>query len=285
MSTTTSPVRVFDTPTPVLVRLEFGAGSVHIDAVDTDTATVDLQPVGNDRSSQEAADAAVVEQRGDEIFVKVPRRWRGLRAPRLALRMTVPTSSRLSAEISSADLIATGCFGVSEISTGSGDVTIDVVDGDARITSGSGDITIAAVHGNSQIRAGSGDVRVDVAGGSIHVGTGSGDIFAGRVDVDFVGKSGSGDVRVDDARGSVSMGSGSGNLRVGRIGQGKVSAKAASGDVEVGVSDGAAVWLDLKTVSGRLERELEESGPPEAGQPVVELRASTVSGNMRVYRV
>lgn len=285
MSTATSTVRVFDTPTPVLVRLEFGAGHVQLDAVDTDTSTVELQPIGNDRPSQEAAEAAIVEQRGDEIFVKVPRRWRGLRAPRLALRMTVPTSSRLSAEISSADLVATGRFGVSEISTGSGDVSIAAIDGDARVTSGSGDITIAAVHGNSQIRAGSGDVRVDVAAGSIHVGTGSGDIVAGRVDADFVGKSGSGDVRVDDARGSVRMGSGSGNLRVGRIGAGQVSAKTASGDVEVGIADGVAVWLDLKTVSGHLDRELEEAGPPEPGQPVVELRATTVSGDVRIHRV
>lgn len=275
----------FDTPAPVLVRIEFGAGTVSIDAADTLITTVELEPIGDDRASRDAAEATIIEHHGEEVLVKVPRRWRALRAPRLALRMTVPAASRLSAEIGSADVVAAGRYGATEISAGSGDVSLATVDGDARLTSGSGDIAVGLVTGASRLRSGSGSVRVDDTRGSMHVSSGSGDVTVAHLAADFTGKTGSGNVRVDHAGGAVAMSSGSGSLRVGRIGDGEVSAKTASGDVEVGVADGVAAWLDLQTISGRLDNTLEESGPPARGEPVVKLSATTVSGDMRVHRV
>jgi DUF4097 and DUF4098 domain-containing protein YvlB len=277
-------MHTFDTPGPVTVRLEFGAGSVAVDATDTTTTTVDLQPVTDDDESRAAVEATVIEQRGQEILVKVPRGRMLRRNPQLALRMVVPSGTRLSAEVGSADVVASGRYGTSDVKAGSGDVTMATIDGDARVASGAGDVTLTAVTGAGHLRAGSGNVRLDDVGGDMSVGTGSGDVTVGRAGADLLVKTGSGDIRVNDAEGSVTMHSGSGNLTVERVGGGKVSAKSASGDVEVGVSTGSVAWLDLNSVSGRIDSALDEGDAPAAGELVVEIRASSVSGDVRVRR-
>ena len=274
----------FDTTGPVRLRLEFGAGDVALEASDTTTTTVDLQPIGDDDESREAVDQTIIEQRGDEILVKVPRGRRLRRSPKLRLRMNLPLGSQLSAELQSADLVATGEYGTSDVSSGSGDVSVTTVAGDARVMTGSGDVALELVTGACQLKAGSGSVRIRDAGGVTNVGTGSGDVLVARAGADVSVKSGSGDVRVDEATGSVALVSGSGNLQVGRVGAGKVSAKAASGDVHIGVAAGTAAWLDLNTISGDVVNGLDDTAPPVAGDPVVEIRATTVSGDVLIRR-
>jgi DUF4097 and DUF4098 domain-containing protein YvlB len=274
----------FDTTGPIRLRLEFGAGDVSLDASDTTTTTVDLQPVGDDDESRAAIDQTIVEQRGDEIFVKVPRGRLLRRSPKLRLRMVLPVGSTVSAELQSADLVATGEYGTTDVSSGSGDVTVTTIAGDARVTMGSGDVALALVTGTCQLKAGSGSVRVERAGGATNVGTGSGDVVVARAAADVSVKSGSGDVRVDDAVGSVVVMSGSGNLQIGRVAAGKVSAKAASGDVQIGVAAGTAAWLDLNTISGDVVNGLEDATAPAPGEPVVEIRATTVSGDVLIRR-
>ena len=52
----------------------------------------------------------------------------------------------------------------------------------------------------------------------------------------------------------------------------------------VGVAEGVAALLDLRTMSGRVRTDLEASGPPAPGEKHVELILSTVSGNVNVER-
>ncbi len=274
----------FDTTGPIRLRLEFGAGDVTLDASDTTTTTVDLQPIGDDDESRDAVERTIVEQRGDEIVVKVPRGRLLRRSPKLRLRMVMPLGSRLSAELQSADLVATGEYGTSDVSSGSGDVTVTTIAGDARVTSGSGDVALDVVTGACQLKSGSGSVRLESACGATNVGTGSGDVVVGHAAADVSVKSGSGDVRVDHADGSVVLMSGSGDLHVGRVVSGKVSAKAASGDVQIGVAAGTAAWLDLNTVSGDVVNGLDDATAPADGERVVEIRATTVSGDVLIRR-
>lgn len=282
MTTTT-----FATPRPVHVRVELGAGTVTIDASGADSASsvVELAAADDHPDGPAAVAATAIDQHGDELLVKVPRPWRGHRAPPLALRMAVPAESRLSIDVTAADVAVTGRVGTSALNAGSGDVTVATVEGDVRISSGSGDIEVGSVAGAAKLRAGSGTVRVGHTATSAHVGTGSGDVTIERADGDVLAKSGSGDLRIGRAQGSAALSSGSGHLFVDRIGAGSLSAKTASGHVEVGVGDGVVVWLDVQTVSGDIGSTLAESDAPVAGEPVLELRARTVSGDIRIHRV
>jgi hypothetical protein len=72
---------------------------------------------------------------------------------------------------------------------------------------------------------------------------------------------------------------------VERVTGGTVAVKTVSGDVSVGVAPGLRVWLDLSSVSGRMESHLVEDDREGAGGPAqltVSLR--TVSGDQRVVR-
>ena len=55
--------------------------------------------------------------------------------------------------------------------------------------------------------------------------------------------------------------------------------------IRVGIRRGSTLWIDAKSVSGKTisELELDHEAPAEEG-PLVELRASSVSGDIRIVR-
>jgi len=81
-----------------------------------------------------------------------------------------------------------------QVRTGSGTLTLDGT-GEVDADTGSGDVRLAAVEGDAEVRTGSGSITVDgVRGRSVTVRTGSGDITMTRAEVAVVdGRSGSGD--------------------------------------------------------------------------------------------
>jgi len=76
----------------------------------------------------------------------------------------------------------------------------------------------------------------------------------------------------------------SGDVWVGAATGGAVEAKTASGDVTVGVVAGLRVWLDLSSVSGRMDSELADDGATGDGPPALTLALRSVSGDMRIHR-
>ena len=79
--------------------------------------------------------------------------------------------------------------------------------------------------------------------------------------------------------------SGSGDLVIGRAGAGRISAKTASGDVSIGVQGGTPVWTDVRTLSGRLASSLPATGEPAEGEPFLEVRATTASGDVTLHQI
>jgi hypothetical protein len=78
---------------------------------------------------------------------------------------------------------------------------------------------------------------------------------------------------------------GSGDLSLGAVMTGEVHAQAVSGDVSIGVRRGSRVFLDCNTLSGDTSSELELTTDAPAGDgPLVEIRAKTVSGDIRITR-
>jgi hypothetical protein len=50
----------------------------------------------------------------------------------------------------------------------------------------------------------------------------------------------------------------------------------------VGIPSGVPVWTDVSTLTGSVTSNLVGAGEPAEGQPYVELRAKTVSGDVRL---
>jgi DUF4097 and DUF4098 domain-containing protein YvlB len=236
----------FHTPGDVAVRIRIPAGRVDIETVEGEETRVELS------SDSTVEEAATVKARGSEVTVDIDeKRIFGFirSAPDVDIRVTCPQGARIEVKSVSADVDVHGLVGPTDVKSVSGDVEVERVDGDLVVKSVSGDVAAAAVTGRTTLQTVSGDVRVDDAGGSVTAQTVSGDQYLGAVV------------------------------------QGSVTLKSVSGDMHVGIRRGSGVWLDVKSVSGDTSSELAvDDTPPEGEGPLVELRATAMSGDIRIVR-
>lgn len=267
------------TPTdPASLYVEIGRGDVRVTCRDADadpsgTTTVTVE--GRD------ADRVDVHDRDGQVSVLAPRGGllSAFDSP-LHVSVELPAGSNVAVKLGSADVAVSGPAGAVRLRTGSGDVRVESTAAPGTIDCGSGDVRIGRAAAELAIRTGSGDVLVDEATEELAVSTGSGDVHVTRADARVVVKSGSGDLRVDRTSADVGFTSGSGSVVVGATGRGRVTAKSASGDVRVGVPAGTPVWTDISSLTGRIHSALGSTGQPAEGQDHVEVRATTVSGNV-----
>lgn len=264
----------FETPGPVQLFVELGKGGLHVQATETTTTQVRVQ--GRD------ADQVRVDQHGERISVVAPRQRSGFLGTDTSLQIdvTVPLDSDLATRTGSADVLVEGRVASGTVKSGSGDVRLESLGAASVVETGSGDIRIADVAAELRIKSGSGEVDLGRTAAALLVSTGSGDVEILRADGSTVVKTGSGDLKLRASHADVSLTTGSGDLTIGAAHGGKVSVKGASGDVRVGVPAGVPVWTDISTVSGEIRSTLSGTGEPAEGQAYVELRATTVSGDV-----
>ncbi|MFL6154709.1 MAG: DUF4097 family beta strand repeat-containing protein [Marmoricola sp.] len=269
--------QTFSTPDPVKLYVELGAGRLLTTATDTAEAEVDI-------TGPHAEDFQVA-QSGKNLSIVAPHgRFFG-RGESHVVRVTVPAGSDLITKTGSADTTTTGPLGTVALKTGSGDIELDRADGPCVIESGSGDVKGFEFGNEVRIKSGSGDIDLGEVHGKTGISTGSGDVALGRVRAATVIKTGSGDLKVERSEADVTLTTASGDLTIGSAPKGKVTAKNVSGDVRVGIPAGTPVWTDVNTVSGSLRNNLDSVGKPAEGQDYVELRATTVSGDVHLNRV
>lgn len=264
----------FETTGHVRVRVEVERGSITLHAEDDLPATL-VEVTGRD-----AGDVAI-RRDGDDLVLLTPT-GRGLRARATDLEVVlrVPTDTDLSTRTASADVVLTGRCGTALVRTSSGAVRLDEVRGEARVDTASGDVHVEVVHGHLVVKSGSGDVVVGRSAGALTVSTGSGDVDLGRAVGPIDVKTGSGDVHVASLGGDLTMLSGSGDATVDVVSAGRLTFRGASCDVHLGVPTGLPVWTDITSLSGEVRSTVAPTGPPAEGAPYVEVRATTVSGDV-----
>ncbi|GGU25389.1 DUF4097 family beta strand repeat-containing protein [Nocardioides albus] len=243
----------FMSTAPAKLFVEFDKGNLEVQTTDTDETIVEID--GDD------AESLVVEQSGDTINVIDPRRGPFNRSRHYDITITAPSHSQLRARTGTADIATQGVVRAAWIQTGSGDVRIDRVLEELQVETGSGDVEADALHGRASIKSGSGDIRI----GTAH---------------DLHTKTGSGTVEIDEVEGDVSHSTGAGDFAIHSVSAGRISVKGASSDVRIGIPNGTPVWTDINTVTGRCSSTVQSAGAPAAGEPYVELRTTTVSGDV-----
>ena len=243
----------FMSTAPAKLFVEFDKGSLEVEATDTDETVVEID--GED------AERIVVEQSGDTVNVTDPHKGPFGRSRRYAITVRVPVHSQLRARTGSADITANGILRAAWLQTGSGDIRVDRVAEAFQVETGSGDIEADTLDGHSSIKSGSGDIRV----GTAH---------------DLQTKTGSGGVEINEVEGDVDHSTGAGDFAVRMVSAGRISVKGASADVRIGVPSGTPVWTDINTVTGRCTSTVESTGAPAEGEPYVEIRTTTVSGDV-----
>ena len=76
-----------------------------------------------------------------------------------------------------------------------------------------------------------------------------------------------------------------GTIRIGRVARDTATLHTATGDLEIGIAEGTAAWLDLKTGCGRVNNAMDDIGQvPQKSDRTVEVRAHTSFGDITVRR-
>jgi DUF4097 and DUF4098 domain-containing protein YvlB len=278
-------VPTFDTPEPISVSIDLPSGDVRVVAAERTDTSIEIVPGKSlSRSDVRAAEEALVEFADGRLVVRVPRQP-GLFGRNGAVRVTIalPAGSHLSADLASADLRTEGRLGECKVKTASGDVWLAET-GPLHLDTASGDITVGRSAGEVSVTVQSGDVRIGEVDGSAVVRTTSGDVRIGAVTGDLRVNGANGDISVDRAHGDVGAKIASGDIRIGEVARGSILVEAASGDLEIGIREGTAAWLQVDSRSGSVRNLLTESDGPGQSDETVEVRARTVSGDITIRR-
>ena len=274
----------FDTPSPTRLRVEVLVGDVTITAGDRASTAVRLVPHG--RSGAELAEKFTVEQRGGEVVVLAPTLRDGFFSftkGSVDVEVELPALSTVDAKAGAGDVRTVGRLGDVLAATGAGDVSIDAADA-ADLKSGSGDLSLETAGGDIRAKTGSGDVSIGTAEHRIDATSGSGDISLRQCRGDAKARTGSGDLAVGSSLGDLELVTGTGDISLEAVQGGDVHARTGTGDVAIGVAAGVAALLDLNTVTGDVEIDLESADGPGDAEARTRLTVHSGSGDIRVAR-
>jgi DUF4097 and DUF4098 domain-containing protein YvlB len=263
--------KTFEIDGPAQIEVRLASGEIVVDP--TLEGGIEVELMAHDDESQRLVDDARIELNDRQLVIDVPNKRGGFSfslgfaRQGITCRIRCPHSSGLSVRSKSADVVARGTIGSLNVSTASGDVEADRIEGGVNVKSASGDTRVQEALGGVNIQTASGDIDLAIVRGAANV------------------NSVSGDVTIDEAYDNVTANTVSGDQEHGAVMAGKVSAHSVSGDVTIGVRRGSKLYLDCNTVSGDTSSELELTTDAPAGDgPLVEIRAKTVSGDIRITR-
>jgi DUF4097 and DUF4098 domain-containing protein YvlB len=249
------------------VELEVTTGSGRIQVRTGDSATVEVHGVikAHDHWGGPSAEQKVhqleanppIEQDGNSIRIGHIEDSSLRQNISISYEVVVPAATRLHAD------------------TGSGDQSIEGIQGPLKVSTGSGRIDAVRIGGEVHATTGSGDIQLDTVQGGVTANTGSGSIHAKGISGEFSGETGSGNVRLQQsAPGSVKASTGSGHIELAGV-NGPLHANTGSGDIQA-QGELTGDWR-LETGSGAVTINLPESAS-------FNLRAHTDSGKISTNR-
>jgi hypothetical protein len=277
----------FDTPEPISATIDLAVGDVRIVARDGAATVVEVQP--SDPSNEEdrkVAELTRVEYADARLLVKAPklRSWLS-RSTGGSIDVTIelPAGSHLHGAMGLGDFHCDGRLGDCRIKTGLGRIRLDQAD-ELNLRTGAGDISVDRATGRAEVTAGSGDVRLGALDGSAVIKNSNGNTWVGVAGGDLRLNAANGSIAVDLAQASVGAKSANGDVRLGEVVRGSVVLETKIGDLEVGIPEGTAAWLDVNSQFGHVHNALDAADAPESSAETVEVRARTSVGEVVIRR-
>jgi DUF4097 and DUF4098 domain-containing protein YvlB len=282
---TTMPT--FDTPEPISATIDLAIGDVRISVGDRGATVVEVRP--SDASNEDdvkAAELTRVEYGSEQLLVKAPKlRSRLVRSGRGSIDVTIelPAGSHVHGTVGMGDVDCDGQLGNCRIVTGLGRIRLDRAE-TLNLKTGAGDVTVGSATGHAEVTAGSGDVRLGELDRTAVIKNSNGDTWVGVVGGDLRLNAANGSIAVDLAQAGVVAKSANGDVRLGEVVRSSVVLETKIGDLEVGVREGTAAWLDVNTRFGHLHNSLDAAEAPEPSAETVEVRARTSVGEIVIRR-
>jgi DUF4097 and DUF4098 domain-containing protein YvlB len=277
----------FDTPEPISATIDAAVGDVRIRAGDRGATVVEVRP--SDASNEEdvrVADQTRIEYADQQLLVKAPklRSWLA-RSGGGSIDVTIelPAGSHVRGTLGLGDFDCDGRLGDCRIKTGLGRIRLDQAD-TLNLRTGAGDISVDRATGRAEVTAGSGEVRLRELDNSSVVKNSNGDTWIGLAGGDLRLNAANGSIAVDEALASVGARSAHGDVRVGEVVRGSVVLETKIGDLEVGIREGTAAWLDVSSRFGHVHNALDAADAPGTSADTVEVRARTSVGEIVIRR-
>lgn len=274
----------FDTDGPISVTIALAVGDARITATDRSDTVVEVRP--SDRSNETDVKVAAqtrVEYSHGRLLVKAPKQWRPF-GPGGSIDVVIelPVDSQVKAEAAMADFHGEGRLGECSVTTATGHIWLDHT-GPLHLTTTAGGIVVDHAVGRTEV-TGSGEVRFREIDGAAMIKNLNGPTWVGEVTGDLRCRTANGDITVDRAHAAIDAKTASGGIRIGEVVRGSVALETASGELEVGIREGTAAFLDVRSRFGRVRNSLAASDGPEPPDETVEVRARTSHGDIVIRR-
>jgi DUF4097 and DUF4098 domain-containing protein YvlB len=276
----------FDTPEPITVTIDIAAGHLWVRATGRSDTVVDVRPTDeSDDADVQAARQTRVEFANGHLSVRAPKsKLRSLfgRPPGVDVTIDLPSDSRVDAR-SWAGMRGEGRLGESTFESAAGAIRLEQT-GRLTLRTAAGDVSVGRSVGHTDVRTSSGKIRIGSIDGSAVVKTSNGDITVGEVTGDLRLNTANGDITVERALATVGAKTAFGSVRIGEVVRGSVVLETSFGEVELGVREGTAAWLDVASQSGSVRSHLDAADEPGPSDQTVEVRARTSHGDIVIHR-
>lgn len=279
-------MQTFESPSPITAKLELQVGALRIVASARDDTTVQVEPSDPDNRDDVACADNLRVEFNDGSLQLAPGRLRSITSRRsgsIEVTIELPTGSRVNASLGVIDLQCEGALGECRIRNGvgavrldsvsslearcgKGDITVDHASGPVTATAASGEVRLRELHGPTVIKNANGETWVGTAHAEVRVQSANGRITIDRALDGVTAKTANGDITIDEARGATAI------------------AESKLGNIELGIPQGVAAWMDVRTTLGQVYNELEHASDPEPGSSTVDVRLRTSLGRIRVRR-
>jgi hypothetical protein len=276
----------FATPEPITAVIEPGVGNVRVIASARTDTVVEVRPSNEaEPSDVKAASQTTVEFSGGTLSVKGPKiRPLDFTSKSRSIEVTVelPEGSRLSGGTGVGALYATGRLGACRYKSGTGHLQVEST-GEVHLHTATGNVIVDRVDGKTEVTTSSGRVQLGELTGTANVKNSNGTTTIGSVTGAVRIRAANGDVVVEHAEDSVDAKTANGSARVLDAVRGTVILETAMGDIEIGIREGSAAWLDVKTRFGRVLNDMQTATAPGDQTDKVEVRALTAFGDITVH--
>jgi hypothetical protein len=268
----------FDTPGPIAATVVVAGAQVRVTASERTDTVVLVEPI--DKTSQsdiKVANKTKVDFAGGQLSVKTTAS--GDKNGSVVITIDLPAGSSLVAYLAHSSVHADGSFGECELHMASGQVQLDRVNA-LRANIAAGEVTIGHIAERATIDGAAFAMRISEVEDTVKLSSSAGQTWIGHASADLDLNSGQGGFDIDRADASVTAKTGNGAIRIGRLTRGQAELMNGSGNIEVGISEGTAAYIDVNSERGSVRNSVPPQENPDTSDNKVTVHARTRHGDI-----
>lgn len=276
----------FATPVPIDLAIDLQVGRIEIVAGDRADTIVTVAASSDKPGDRRGLDLTTVDFDGERLTITGPRprlSWIGPNSgDSVDITVELPSDSRLTAELATGGLRATGRLGATRVKCSLGAVELDATAA-LQVHASHGRVSVGTADGPADVTASYGDIRIGRIAGDAILKSSHGAVVVGESAGELDAKLSYGDLEIATALASVSGRTAYGRITLGEVSNGSVQLDSGYGELAIGVRPGVPAWLDLASKNGRVRNGLGADVAPAASEQTVSVRARTQYGDIDLH--